>query len=76
MERTMDVKRGDKVWALVGYPMKPKRVTAVSHRMSDRLSEGYIDTEEGFKVYESLVYKKKPKKIVVSDSYGSYTVWQ
>ena len=72
----MDVKRGDKVWALVGYPMKPQRVTVVSHQMSDRLSEGYINTEEGFRVYESLVYKKKPKRVVVSDNYGSFTKWQ
>lgn len=71
----MEIRKGDKVWALVGYPMKPTRVTVASIKHADRLSDGIMTTEEGFSVYESLVFKKKPRQIKVSDEYGTITKW-
>lgn len=71
----MELKRGDVVWALVGYPMKPQKVTVDSRKSADRLSEGIVRTKEGFDVYESLVFRKKPKLVKCSDGYGEYTKW-
>ena len=63
-------------WALIGYPMQPKRVTVVKTEGKDSHTDAYCILSDGTRLLRKLCYLSKPRLVKVEDAYGTITQWQ
>lgn len=63
-------------WALLGYPLTPQRVTVVKTEAKDSRTDAYCLLSDGTRILRSLVFVNKPRRVKVTDEYGTVTKWQ
>ena len=63
-------------YALLGYPMEPVKVEVVRVEKADSHTDAICILSDDTRIFRSLVYANKPRRVRVKDQYGTITRWQ